>query len=108
MRRAAPAQASARITASCCLAPSATAPAMSSRLHRKRTFDLRVDRYWTALGRHILEWHWRRFELRAADVTPTRAEVYGCSLFRAWGQSDSANVVTVCTAIIFSSSVGIT
>ena len=43
---------------------------MSSRLHRKRTFDLRVDRYWTALGRHILEWHWRRFKLRAADVTP--------------------------------------
>src|SRR5205807_4280901 len=36
MRRAAPTQASARITASCCLAPSATAPAMSSRRRSAR------------------------------------------------------------------------
>jgi hypothetical protein len=38
MRRAAPTQASARITASCCLAPSATAPAMSSRRLSARRF----------------------------------------------------------------------
>jgi len=42
MRRAAPTQASARITASCCLAPSATAPAMSSRRTLRDVIDRAV------------------------------------------------------------------